>query len=113
MPRKRHTAEGIVAKLRQVDVPIGQRRPVAGAVRAIGVSEVMELRDELLDGEIFYTLKEAQTVIEGWRCHYNKIRPHSSLGYRSPAPEATLWPAAQPRPASPATPTMAPRPRLH
>ena len=54
-----------------------------------------KLRDELLNGEIFYTLKEAQTVIEGWRCHYNKIRPHSSLGYRSPAPEATLWPAPQ------------------
>ena len=72
-----------------------------------------KLRDELLNGEIFYTLKEAQTVIEGWRCHYNKIRPHSSLGYRSPAPEAALWPAPQPRPAPPATPSMAPRPRMH
>ena len=38
------------------------------------------LRDELLNGEIFYTLKEAKVVIEGWRNHYNTIRPHSALG---------------------------------
>lgn len=49
-----------------------------------------KLRDELLNGEIFYTLKEAKIVIEQWRNHYNKIRPHSSLGYRPPAPEAIL-----------------------
>ena len=72
-----------------------------------------KLRDELLDGEIFYTLKEAQIVIEGWRQHYNTVRPHSSLGYRPPAPEAILWPAAQPGPASPATPAIAPRPVMH
>lgn len=46
------------------------------------------LRDELLNGEIFYTLKEAQVLIEMWRRNYNTIRPHSSLGYRPPAPEA-------------------------
>jgi len=46
-----------------------------------------KLRDELLNGEIFYTLKEAQVLIEQWRRHYNTIRPHSSLGYRPPAPE--------------------------
>jgi len=45
------------------------------------------LRDELLNGEIFYTLKEAQIIIENWRVEYNTIRPHSSLGYRPPAPE--------------------------
>ena len=39
------------------------------------------LRDELLDGEIFYTLREAQIVIESWRRHYNAVRPHASLGY--------------------------------
>lgn len=49
-----------------------------------------KLRDELLNGEIFYTLKEAQIVIENWRQHYNTIRPHSSLGYVPPAPEAIL-----------------------
>jgi len=47
-----------------------------------------KLRDEFLNGEIFYTLKEAQVLIEGWRREYNTIRPHSSLGYKPPAPEA-------------------------
>jgi putative transposase len=47
-------------------------------------------RDELLNGEIFYTLKEAQIVIEQWRIHYNTRRPHSALGYRPPAPEAIV-----------------------
>jgi hypothetical protein len=46
-----------------------------------------KLRDEFLNREIFYTLKEAQVLIEGWRREYNTIRPHSSLGYRPPAPE--------------------------
>lgn len=49
-----------------------------------------KLRNELLDGEIFYTLREAQVVIEQWRWHYNRIRPHSALGYRPPAPETTV-----------------------
>jgi putative transposase len=76
------------------------------------------LRDELLDGEIFYSLREAQVVIESWRRHYNQLRPHASLGYRAPAPEvfvpvlATRIPAP-PRPASPTTPVMAPRPVMH
>ena len=47
-------------------------------------------RDELLNGEIFYTLKEAQVVLEMWRKDFNTRRPHSSLGYRPPAPEAIL-----------------------
>ena len=46
-----------------------------------------KLRDELLNGEIFYTLKEAQILIEQWRKEYNTVRPHSSLGYKPPAPE--------------------------
>jgi len=49
-----------------------------------------KLRDELLNGEIFYTLKEAQVIIEYWRNHYNTKRPHSALGYRPPAPEVVL-----------------------
>ncbi|MCX7308991.1 MAG: transposase, partial [Afipia sp.] len=48
-----------------------------------------ELRDELLNGEIFYSLKEATVVIEQWRKHYNTIRPHSSLNYRPPAPQTS------------------------
>ena len=49
-----------------------------------------KLRDELLNGEIFYTLKEAQVLIERWRFEYNTFRPHSSLNNRPPAPEAWL-----------------------
>ena len=47
-----------------------------------------KLRDELLSGEIFTSLLEAKVLIERWRVHYNTARPHSSLGYRPPAPEA-------------------------
>lgn len=49
-----------------------------------------KLRDELLNREIFYTLKEAQVLIERWRKEYNTIRPHSSLNYRPPAPETFM-----------------------
>lgn len=49
-----------------------------------------KLRDELLNGEIFYSMKEAKVLIERWRTHYNTVRPHSSLGYRPPAPEAVM-----------------------
>lgn len=55
-----------------------------------------KFRDELLNGEIFYTLREAQVVIEQWRRHYNTVRPHSALNYKPPAPEAI-----QPRPPQP------------
>ena len=57
------------------------------------------MRDELLNGEIFYSLREAQIIIEGWRKHYNTKRPQSALGYRPPAPE-TIVP-------------MEPRPMMH
>jgi len=49
-----------------------------------------KLRDERLNGEIFYTLREAQILIEQWRQEYNTIRPHRSLNNRPPAPEAWL-----------------------
>ena len=48
------------------------------------------LRDEFLNGEIFYTLKEAKILIEQWRVHYNTVRPHSSLNWNPPAPESLL-----------------------
>ena len=47
-------------------------------------------RDDLLNGEIFYSMKEAQIVIEQWRNHYNTKRPHSALGYKPPAPETII-----------------------
>ena len=74
------------------------------------------LRDELLDGEIFYSLAEAKIVIESWRRNYNTVRPHGSLGYKPPAPEVFV-PAmvaratAQPRPAT--SPALASRPSMN
>jgi transposase InsO family protein len=49
-----------------------------------------KLRDELLNAEVFHTLAEARVLIEQWCRHYNTQRPHSSLGYRPPAPEVLL-----------------------
>ncbi len=72
-----------------------------------------KLRDELLNGEVFYSLAEARIVIEGWRQYYNTQRHHSSLGYKPPAPVAVIWPATPPGPASPATPAVAVGPTMH
>ena len=81
-----------------------------------------KLRDELLDGEIFFSLAEAQVLIEAWRRHYNGVRPHSSLNYRPPAPESFVprsggivpWasvPAVDGAP--PPTPAVASEPAMH
>ncbi len=108
MSTKRHKPEEIVSKLRQVDVLVSQGQSVADAIRSIGVTEVM--RDELLDGELFYSLREAQIIIESWRTHYNTKRPHASLGYRPPAPEVFV-PAMAAWPTRPAA--VAQRPTLN
>jgi putative transposase len=76
------------------------------------------MRDELLNGELFYSLKEAKIIIESWRRHYNGVRPHTSLGYRSPAPEVYVpGCTALPSPLVGAAPTptldLAMRPTLH
>jgi putative transposase len=68
------------------------------------------MRDELLDGELFYSLREAQIIIESWRIHYNTRRPHASLGYRPPAPEVFV-PAMAAWPTTPAA--VAQRPTLN
>jgi transposase InsO family protein len=49
-----------------------------------------KLRDEFLNGELFYSMRELRVLAERWRTYYNTIRPHSSLGYRPPAPGAWL-----------------------
>lgn len=72
-----------------------------------------KLRDELLNGEIFYTLAGARVVIELWRVHYNTIRPHSSLSYRPPAPEAINWPSKPDCSSPPLTPALARKPIMH
>ena len=50
-----------------------------------------KLRDECLNGEVFETLLVAQLLIKRWRHESNTFRPHSSLGYRLPAPEARMF----------------------
>ena len=85
MPKKRFTPEQIIATLRQIEVQLAQGKSIALACKDAAISE-QELRDECLKLEIFYSLKEAQVIIGAWRDHYNRVRPHSSLGYRPPAP---------------------------
>ncbi|WP_420910536.1 IS3 family transposase [Roseivivax marinus] len=72
-----------------------------------------KLRDELLNGDIFYSLAEARVIIEAWRVHYNTVRPHSSLGYRPPAPEAIHWPSRDGGSPPPQASILAPRPVMH
>ena len=107
--KKAHTPEEIVAKLRQVEALAAQGQAVAEAVRSIGVTE--QTYDELLRAEAFNTLREAQALIEHWRRHYNTARPHSSLGYRPPAPEvvtpALPMPPPRPGPEGAAQPSSA------
>jgi hypothetical protein len=64
-----------------------------------------KLRDELLNGEIFYSLREAKVLIERWRRHYNEVRPHSAIGYRPPAVDRR--PGLTPNRLSIVTPVMA------
>jgi transposase InsO family protein len=85
MPKKKFRAEQIVTLLRQIEVPVAQGKLPPEACQAAEISQ--QLRGGLLNREIFYSLKEGQIVIEQWRKHYNTIRPHSSLGYRPPAPQ--------------------------
>ncbi len=67
-----------------------------------------KLRDELLNGEIFYTLTEAKVLIERWREHYNTVRPHSALGYRAPAPAAIAVPPISCGGSAPTPPASSP-----
>ena len=92
MRKKRFSAEQIVTLLRQIEVSMAQGAATPVACRDAGIS-LQSFRDELLNGEIFYSLKEAKIVIEQWRKHYNTIRPYSALGYRPPAPQ-TFAPSA-------------------
>jgi putative transposase len=113
-------AEQIVNLLREVDVDDDQRPVVAGGLqadwdqwlKAIGIKTAYiepgspwengyceslngTLRDNLLNGEIFYGVREAQVIVNQWVRHYYTTRPHSSLGYKPPAPEIGL--PAQPQ----------------
>ena len=59
-------------------------KPGAPWENAFAESFISRVRDELLDREIFYTLKEAQVMLERFRDDYNRVRPHSGLDYRTP-----------------------------
>ena len=82
MPKKRFSAEQIVTLLRQIGVLMAQGKPTSVACRDAGIS--LQLRDELLNGEIFYSLKEAQIVIEQWRGITTRSdrTPRSTIGRR-------------------------------
>ena len=72
------------------------------------------LCDELLNGEVFYTLRGAQVLIESWRRHYTAIRPQGSLGYRPPVPETIVQPSWPPGPATLRRPfSLAETPSIH
>ena len=129
-------ARGVPAHIRSDNGPEFAAKAVRGWIAAVGARTAYiapgspwengyvesfnaRLRDELLDGEIFYSLREAEVVIESWRRHYNGVRPHASLGFRPPAPEVFVpalaaWPAALRRPGPPTTAqVVAPRPTLN
>ena len=86
------TAKGVRDWLHRVGVKTAYIEPGSPWENGYIESFNGKLRDELLNGEIFDTLLEAKVLIERWRRHYNTVRPHSSLGYRPPAPEAIVVP---------------------
>lgn len=84
------TAKAVLAWLKQVGVKTLYITPGSPWENGYIESFNGKLADELLEREIFDTLHEAKVLVERWRVHYNTVRPHSSLGYRPPAPEAWL-----------------------
>jgi len=84
------TAKAVRSWLKQVGVKTLYIEPGSPWENGYIESFNGKLRDELLNREIFYTLREAKVLIERWRRHYNTVRPHSALGYRPPAPEAIV-----------------------
>ncbi len=81
MSRKRYTPEQIIGKLREAEVLLSQGQKTGEVCRRLGISE--QLRDELLNCEIFYTPKEAQVLIEQWRRHYNTLHAAQRAGLQT------------------------------
>jgi len=94
MGRKRHAPEKIIRKLREAEVELGRGMKTPEVCRKLGITEQTYYRRPegygglRLDQKTLCMLQEAQVLIERWRQHDNRFRPHSSLGYRPPAPEA-------------------------
>lgn len=82
------TAEAVRTWLARIGVRTLFIEPGSPWENGYNESSNSKLRDELLNGEIFYTLQEEKALIERWRQHYNTVRPHSALGYRPPVPAA-------------------------
>jgi transposase InsO family protein len=100
------TAKAVRRWLKQVDVKTLYITPGSPWENGYIESFNGKLADEMLEREVFDTLHEAKVLVERWRVQYNTVRPHSSLGYRPPAPaaclvaepgSATLHPALQPQ----------------
>jgi putative transposase len=125
-----HASRGVPGPIRSDNGPEFIARAVQEWITAVGAKTAFiepgsprengycesfnsKLRDELLKGKIVYSLAEARVVIEGWRRHYNTVRPHSSRDHRPPAPEAVLWPASPAAVTSPAAPDVALKPTMH
>ncbi len=81
MSRKRYTPEQIIGKLREAEVLLSQGQKTGEVCRRLGISE--QLRDEPLNGEVFYTLKEAKVLIEQWRRHYNTLHAAQRAGLQT------------------------------
>ena len=92
--RSDNGAEFIAEKVRTWIAVVGAKTAFIepGSPWENGYSESFNarFRDEFLNGEVFYSLRDAQVLIEKWRRHYNTVRPHSALRYRPPAPETTV-----------------------
>jgi len=92
--RSDNGVELIAGKVRDWIEAVGAKtafiEPVSPWQNGYCESFISRFRDELLNGEVFYTLREVQILIEMWHRRYNNIRPHSSLGYRPPAPKALI-----------------------
>ena len=86
-----HRNHNETAELAQVGVKTLRITPASPWENGYNQSCNGSLRDELLNGEIFYSLAEAKVLIEASQRHYSTVRPHSSLGYRPPAPEAASF----------------------
>ena len=118
-------ARGVPAHIRSDNGPESVAAAVRGWIAGVGAKAAYiepgspwengyvesfngKLRDELLDCEVFSTLREAQVLIERWRRHFNTVRPHSALGYRPPAPEVAMpappMPLRRPNPTGSAPP---------
>ncbi|UZF91311.1 transposase [Bosea sp. NBC_00550] len=106
----------VVKAVRDWIAAVGAKQPLSN-LAVLGENGYCEnfnskLRDELLNGELFYSLAEARIVTEGWSA-LQYPAPHFSLGYKPPAPVAVVWPATQTQPASPAISTVAAKPTMH